>query len=313
MAPGQQVEIHGVPLSDIVEHFDLEVVSDGGVELAARMITTAQVNRPGLQWAGYSEHFPTDRIQLIGRAELGYMMTLSEETGWTRLEQYAQMGMPAVILARNLHFDPRGIEMSLDYGIPVLRTPMPTSDFASQLNWFLAMELAPRVVLHAGLVDVAGEGVLILGRSGIGKSETALELIRRGHRLIADDTVEVRRPSEHDLIGRAPGRMRYFMEIKGIGIVNLRLLYGIGSVKANADLSMVVALEHLVPDRDFSKEPDRTEILGVTLPLVTIPVRPGRNTAVLIETAAMDIRARRLAHHGGDRSDVRLHMLESLE
>ena len=215
-------------------------------------------------------------------------------------------------MARGLPVVQRGIDMAQEYQIPILRTTAQTTDFASQVNWFLAMELAPRVILHAGLIDVAGEGVLILGRSGIGKSEAALELIRRGHRLIADDTVEVRRPSEHELIGRAPDRMRYFMEIKGIGIVNLRLLYGIGSVKANADLSIVVSLEHLTPDRDFSKEPDRTEILGVTLPLVTIPVRPGRNTAVLIETAAMDIRARRLAHHGGDRSDARLHMLESL-
>ena len=150
---------------------------------------------------------------------------------------------------------------------------------------------------------MAGEGVLILGRSGVGKSETALELIRRGHRLVADDTVEIRRPSDRDLVGRAPGRVRHFMEVKGIGIVNLRLMYGIGSVKATSELSLVVALEMLDPERDYSLAPDRMELLGVELPMVTIPVRPGRNTAILIETAAMDQRARRLLRP--DRDDPR--------
>jgi HPr kinase/phosphorylase len=284
----------GVPLAVVVDHFALEVLTDAGEDLATRLVTTARVNRPGLQWAGYSEDFPTSRIQLIGRSELGYLLSLPGEVRFARLEQYAQLGMPAVIVARDLDFDPRALEIAEAYGIPVLRTPKPTTEFAAELQWYLSLELAPRQVMHAGLVDVAGEGVLILGAPGIGKSETALELIRRGHRLIADDTVEVRRPTEHDLIGRAPGRVRSFMEIKGIGIVNLRLMYGIGSVKATADVSMVVSLQLEESDRDFSLEPDRMDILGVTVPLVTIPVRPGRNVAVLIETAAMDMRARRM-------------------
>jgi HPr kinase/phosphorylase len=321
MAPGAparpstaQSATSGVAVSRLVRRFNLEVVTDAGLDLDTQLVTSAKVNRPGLQWAGYSEHFPTERVQVIGRSEIGYLFSLPEQVRLSRLEQYAQLGMPVVIITRNVRLTTAVVDLALAYGIPVLRTPLSTSELVSSLEWFLAMELAPRAVLHAGLVDVAGEGVLILGRSGIGKSETALELIRRGHRLIADDTVEVRRPTEHDLIGLAPDRMRYFMEVKGIGIVNLRLMYGVGAVKSTGDLSLVVSLERMDPERDYSQEPDSMEILGVALPLVTIPVRPGRNSAVLIETAAMDIRARRLQRSTGieERSDVRADLLEGL-
>ena len=288
----------GVPLSALVERFDLEVLTDAGRDLREVQVRTAKVNRPGLQWAGYSEHFPTDRIQVIGQAEMGYLLSLSEQVRFARLEQYAQLGMPAVIMARGMEFDLRALDLADAYGIPVLRTPMATTDLAAELRWYLALELAPRVLMHAGLVDVAGEGVLIIGEPGIGKSETALELIRRGHRLVADDTVEIRRPAEHELVGRAPGRVASFMEIKGIGIVNLRLMYGIGSVKATGDVSVVVSLVRLEQVSDSGPEPARMDILGVDLPLVVIPVRPGRNTAVLIETAAMDVRAGRMLRPG---------------
>lgn len=284
----------GVPLGRIVEHFALEVITDAGVDMGARMVTTADLNRPGLQWAGYSEQFPSAQIQIVGRAEVGYLLTLPEPERFERLAQFARVGVPAAILTNDLPITDGTVALANEFAIPVLRTPQATTEFAAQLNWFLALELAPREVLHAGLLDVAGEGVLILGRSGIGKSETALELVRRGHRLVADDTVEVRRPSDRDLVGRAPGLVRHFMEIKGIGIVNLRLMFGIGSVKATSEIGLVVSLEPLDPERDYSQEPDRMEILGVTLPLVTIPVRPGRNTAILIETAAMEQRAHRL-------------------
>ena len=286
--------LRGVPLADIVAHFSLEVVTDAGVDLAGRLVTTPDLNRPGLQWAGYSEQFPSSQVQIVGRAEVGYLLTLPEDERWERLAQFARVGVPAAILTNDLPATDGSVALSERYGIPLLRTSQATTEFASQLTWFLALELAPREVLHAGLLDVAGEGVLILGRSGIGKSETALELVRRGHRLVADDTVEVRRPSDRDLVGRAPGLVRHFMEIKGIGIVNLRLMFGIGSVKATSEISLVVSLEPLDPERDYSLEPDRMEILGVQLPLVTIPVRPGRNTAILIETAAMEQRAHRL-------------------
>ncbi|MGB7983233.1 MAG: HPr(Ser) kinase/phosphatase [Candidatus Nanopelagicales bacterium] len=292
--------MRAVPLAEVIEHFRLEVMSDAGVDLSTRMVTTADLNRPGLQWAGYSEQFPGAQIQIVGRAEIGFLLSLSEAERWERLAQFARLGVPAAIMTHGLPVTDAALRLAVEYRTPLLRTSLPTTEFAAQLSWFLALGLAPREVLHAGLVDVAGEGVLILGRSGIGKSETALELIRRGHRLVADDTVEVRRPSDRDLLGRAPGRVRHFMEIKGIGIVNLRLMYGVGSVKATSELTMVVALEPFDPARDYALTPDRMEILGVALPLVTIPVLPGRNAAVLVETAAMDQRARRLLRPDAD-------------
>jgi len=317
MSPhGPEMTPTGVALSAIVTHLQLEVVTDAGVDLTRRMITTAQINRPGLQWAEYSDDFPSTAIQVIGEAELVQLGALPEDVLYDRLEQYAQLGAPGVVLTHDHQVDDRLVELAQRYATPILRSPLSTAEVMSALSWFLSLALAPRAILHAGLVDVAGEGVLILGPSGIGKSETALELIRRGHRLIADDTVEVRRPSEHDLIGRAPGRMRYLMEVKGIGIVNLRMMYGVGSVKAAADISMVVSLEREDPDREQSFPPGTTEILDVTLPLVTIPVRPGRNTAILIETAAMNIRAQRLLRPRGDvnsRPDARVELLERLD
>jgi HPr kinase/phosphorylase len=286
--------MRGVTLAAIVEHFSLEVVTNAGVDLSARKVSSAELNRPGLQWAGYEDFFPATQIQVIGRAEIGYLLSLPEEQRRNRLAQFGEQGVPAAVLTHDLAISGWAITLAEEFGVPLLRTTLSTTEFAAQLAWFLALELAPRRVLHAGLVDVAGEGVLILGRSGIGKSETALELVRRGHRLVADDTVEVRRPSDRDLVGRAPGRVRHFMEIKGIGIVNLRLMFGVGSVKATSEISMVVNLQPLDPEHDYSTEPDRMELLGVELPMVTIPVRPGRNAAILIETAAMDQRAHRL-------------------
>ncbi len=296
--------MRAVALSEVIEHFGLEVITDGGVDLSARMVTTADLNRPGLQWAGYSDHFPRAQIQVIGRAEGGFLLSLSEAARFERLAQFARLGVPAAIVTHGLSVTPDAPELADEYHTPLLRTSLATTEFAAQLSWFLALGLAPREVLHAGLVDVAGEGVLILGRSGIGKSETALELIRRGHRLVADDTVEVRRPSDRDLLGRAPGRVRHFMEIKGIGIVNLRLMYGVGSVKATSEITLVVALEPFDPDRDYKQAPDRMEILDVEVPLVTIPVLPGRNAAVLIETAALQLRARRFLGPSTDAPSV---------
>lgn len=283
-----------VSLAQVVDHFSLEVLTTAGVDLEARKVSTADLNRPGLQWAGYVEHFPRSQIQIIGRAEMGYLLSLPEAERIGRLALFARHRVPASILTNDLQIPDEALRVAEEAGIPVFRTSQPTTDFAAQLAWFLALELAPRRIMHAGLLDVAGEGVLILGESGIGKSETALELVRRGHRLVADDTVEVRRPSDRDLVGRAPGLVRHFMEVKGIGIVNLRHMFGVGSVKATSDISMVVSLQRLDPAHDYSLEPDRMEILGVELPMVTIPVRPGRNASLLIETAAMDQRAHRL-------------------
>ena len=246
----------GVPVSAVVEHFDAEVVTTAGVDLTTRTIGSARLNRPGREWNDLSGHVPRKRAVLIGAQEWHYYRELSEEDRLHQLRRMGELGVPVIIVARNLPIEPRAIDIADEVGLPVLRTPLATGDFAADLNWLLLLELAPRALMHAGLVDVLGEGVLILGRSGIGKSETALELIRRGHTLIADDTVELRRPTEHELIGRAPGRMRHFMEVKGIGIVNLRTMYGIGAVRSSGDVVMVVSL---VPeDSWWSSRPART-------------------------------------------------------
>lgn len=303
-------ELRGVPLSAIIARFNLEVVTDGGVDLTAPTILSAGLNRPGLQWAGYADHFPSARIQVIGSTEINYLASLPEDERWALLGSSFQKGVPAVILTRGMPVHERALRLAQENGVPVLRTPSASTDFSIGLYGYLALELAPRTLLHAGLVDVAGEGVLILGPSGIGKSETALELIRRGHRLIADDTVEARRPSEHELMGRAPGLMRHFMEIKGIGIVNLRTMYGVGSVKASGSISMAVSLERqgTGPSADQTGSAadsgadameltaglETTSILGVKVPLLRIPVHPSRSTAILIESGAMAMRASRL-------------------
>lgn len=285
-------------LAAIVAHFGLEVISTGGADLDWRRVTTADLNRPGLQWAGYTDHFSRARLQVIGRAEAGYILGLPEEERRRRLEGYCAMGFPAAIFTQGLRVPEWAVDIAESFGIPVFGTEVATLDFIANLNAYLALELAPRTLMHAGLVDVFGAGVLILGRSGIGKSETALELIRRGHRMVADDTVEIRRPSDRELIGRAPLLMRHFMEIKGIGIVNLRRMFGIGAVKASGGIDLVVALEQWDPDHSYpevdalSRAESRIDILGVEVPVLTIPVQPGRNTAVLIESAAVTYRAR---------------------
>jgi HPr kinase/phosphorylase len=284
----------GVPVAAVVEHFAVEVVTSAGTDLAKRLIGSPRLTRPGGEWTDDRGRFPANQAVLCGAVEWSYVETLGpqERAGW--LHRLAELGVPVVIVARGFSVDPSDVEVAGRAGLPVLRTAHTTEDFAGDLNWFLQLELAPRTLMHAGLVDVLGEGVLILGRSGIGKSETALELIRRGHQLIADDTVELRRPTEHELIGRAPARMRHFMEVKGIGIVNLRTMYGIGAVRSSGDVVMAVSLVPEDPTLGFTTGPDRMEVLGVDLPLVTIPLRPGRNAAVLIEAAATMLRARRL-------------------
>ena len=292
----------GVTVAEVVEHFALEVVSDAGEDLNLPTIVHARPNRPGRLWTDLTGHQPEGRLLVSGAAEWGALHVLGQEDRLRRVQRLGELEVPAVILANGLPLEPSTLAALEAHHVPVLRTSVSTGDFVGDLIWYLQLELAPRAILHAGLVDVNGEGVLILGRSGIGKSECALELIRRGHRLIADDTVEVRRPTEHELIGRAPGRMRHFMEVKGIGIVNLRTMYGIGAVKSSGDVEMAV---FLVPDDgtdEFTRGPDTMDLLGVDLPLVTIPLRPGRNAAVLVEAAATTLRARALTGRGGDRT-----------
>ncbi len=282
-------------LTQIVEVLGLMPVAGGDVDLSSRRITSSEINRPGLQLAGYTDHFAAQRLQLIGWTETAYLAGLEPAVRARRLDDYFALGFPALVVARGLYVMPDMVDAADRHDIPVFVTGLMTSDFAGRLNWLLIHALAPRAQIAAALVDVYGEGVLILGTAGIGKSETALELVRRGHRLIADGGVEVLRISDDHLRGRCPDGGRPLIRLPGIGAVDVEELFGTGSAKPDAAISLVVDLEL----RDFAKEYERvgiddlqTGVFGVPVARVTIPVQPGRNLAVIIEVAALDHRQR---------------------
>jgi HPr kinase/phosphorylase len=291
---------YSVPLSRIVELLGLMRVAGGHVDLSTIPVTTSEVNRPGLQLTGYTEHFNSDRLQIIGWTETAYLSGLDADIRAQRLDDYFALGFPALIVARGLHVMPDMVAAADRHHVPVFATDVITSAFAGGLNWRLVHALAPREVIEAGLVDVSGEGVLVFGREGIGASETVLELVRRGHRLVCDDRVEVRRISEDHLRGRPPEGQRHMIDIPGVGPVDIEELYGVGAIMPDARVSLVVELEPRDPDKQYERvglEDTLGEVFGVRLAHVTIPVQPGRNLAVIIEAAALNHRMRALGYN----------------
>ena len=298
--PGDPVSEHAVPLLDIVSRMGMWRVAGGHVDLSRIDVTTFEVNRPGLQLTGYTEHFNSDRLQIIGWTETAYLSGLDAVTRAARLDAYFALGFPALIVARGLHVMPDMVDAADRHDVPVFATASLTSQFAGALTWILLHELAPRTVIHAGLVDVYGEGILIFGEKGIGASEAVLELIRRGHRLIADEYVEVRRISDNHLVGRAPGDKGHVIDIPGVGDVDVEELFGIGAIKPDARVSLAVLLEHRDPDKEYERVgiADQTqEVFGLDITRVTIPVQPGRNLAVIIEAAALNHRIRGMGYN----------------
>ncbi|HHU13346.1 MAG TPA: HPr(Ser) kinase/phosphatase [Clostridiaceae bacterium] len=291
--------MNSVKLSEIVSEFSLEVIRDFG-KLDFTEITVADVTRPGLQLTGNFEHFGPDRIQVIGNMETAYLSSLSESERRMRISQLFATGIPCIVLTR--HHEPSALLLQCadKYRIPVLLTSDATSSFTSSLVKYLNVELAPRISMHGVLIEVYGEGILMLGESGVGKSETALEIVKRGHRLIADDLVEVRRVSEATLLGRAPEIIRHLIEIRGLGILDVKELYGVSSVKMQENIHFVINLElwdeKKVYDRLGLKE-EVTTILGINVPSITIPVRPGRNLAVIVEVAAINFRQKSMGYN----------------
>jgi HPr kinase/phosphorylase len=264
------------------------------------LISSNDLNRPGLQLAGYYDYFYSDRIQILGRTEVGYLNSLDKELLAERIERFVSSRPPAIILCRNLEIIPELRECCVKYEVPLLKTQEPTSSFMAALIAFLNVQLAPRITRHGVFVEVYGEGILLIGDSGVGKSETAVELIKRGHRLIADDAVEIRRVSSKTLVGTAPENIRHFIELRGIGIVNARRIFGMGSVKITEKIDMVIQLEHWDTSKKYDRmgfENEFIEILNIRLPLVTIPVKPGRNLAVIIEVAAMNNRQKKMGYN----------------
>ncbi len=287
------------PLKNLLDEFKLEVLymPENGENAT---ISNNDTNRPGLQFAGFYEYFDNKRIQVMGKMEYAYLSGLESEVRKKRIEDLLSYRFPALIITRGLDAFPEMMEVAPNYGIPILRSEDSTSVFIAKLLAFLSLQLAPRITRHGVLIEVYGEGMLILGESGVGKSETAIELVKRGHRLIADDAVEIRKASNITLVGSSPDNIRHFLELRGIGIINARQLFGIGAVKTSEKIDMVVEMELWNPEKTYDRMGVDTHymtILGVKVPLLNIPVKPGRNLAVILEVAAMNNRQKKMGYN----------------
>ena len=264
------------------------------------LISSNDTNRPGLQFAGFYEYFDNKRVQVMGKMETSYLTGLEPEVRRKRIEDFLSYRFPALIITRSQEVFPEMLELAPNYEVPIFRTDESTSVFIAKLMAFLQLELAPRITRHGVLIEIYGEGVMIMGESGVGKSETAVELVKRGHRLIADDAVEIRKASNITLVGSSPDNIRHFLELRGIGIVNARQLFGIGSVKMSEKIDMVVEMELWNPEKTYDRMGVDTHymtILGVKVPLLNIPVKPGRNLAVILEVAAMNNRQKKMGYN----------------
>lgn len=288
-----------IKVSDLVGVFHLEVVC--GEEGLRRSITVADLHRPGLEMAGYFNFHPRERVHILGRTEITFYLSLSEEEQRRRAELLTSPDeMPCIVVTRGQEVPPMLIEEAQKRNLPILRSKMQTTILLSRITGYLEKRLAPSMTIHGVLVDVYGVGMLITGSSGIGKSETALELVKRGHRLVADDAVEIRQTEDRVLTGTAPELIRHLLEIRGVGIINMMTLFGAGAIRSMKKISVVVLLENWQPDKQYDRlglDEEMTQIIDTHLPLVTIPVRPGRNIAVIIEVAAMNYRLKQMGYN----------------
>ncbi len=296
-----------VSFQAIIDEFHLEVIYMP--EGKSVKITRTDLNRPGLALAGFFECFDHNRIQLIGNAEHQYLASLSKKERFYKMEQLAVHHPPAIIVTTGLSVFDEILEAAKKYGIALARTQEKTSAFQAALIASLNISLAPRITRHGVLVEVYGEGILILGESGVGKSETAIELVKRGHRLIADDAVEIKRVSAKTLVGTAPEIIRHFVELRGIGIVDVRRIFGMGAVKDSEKIDMIIKLEPWNQDKIYDRmglETETTDILGIQIVTTTIPVRPGRNLAIILEIAAMNNRQRKMGYNTAEEFNKRV-------
>lgn len=297
-----------VTLKEVVDDFKLTVLCCSE-RLDEIKVYTPDMNRPGLALAGYVHDFSSDRIQLMGNVEMSYLRDLSMQTRKRKLETLFAFKFPCLILCRGLKPFPGMIEIARKHGVPVLSAGGVTTEVYSNINRYLMVRLAPRESVHGCLIEVYGEGVLIMGNSGVGKSEAALELVKRGHRLVADDLVEIRRVSDTTLVGSAPEIIRHLIEIRGIGFIDVRRLYGVGSVKITENIQLIINLEPWIEGKEYERvgvEDHFTELLGIEVPSVTIPVQPGRNLAVIMEVAAMENRQRRMGYNSAQELNRRV-------
>lgn len=288
-----------VSLEKIIERFKLENLTPE-LDITSVKITQPDINRPALQLAGYFEHYEATRLQIIGFVEYTYMDSMSDERKEEIYNELLSCPIPVIVFCRELQPDPLFLKIALEKKIPLLMTKQATSAFTAEIIRWLNVQLAPCISVHGVLVDVYGEGVLITGESGIGKSEAALELIKRGHRLVTDDVVEIRRVSEDTLVGSAPEITKHFIELRGIGIVDVKTLFGVSSVKDTSQIDLVIRLEDWDKDKEYDRlglEEEYTEYLGNKLVCHSIPIRPGRNLAIICESAAVNHRQKKMGYN----------------
>ena len=291
--------MQSVNLSKIIEKMELQTLTPD-IDVSDIQVTQTDINRPALQLTGFFEHFPTDRVQVIGFVEYTYLQRLDIERKKDIYEQILSTKIPCIIFCRDLRPDEEILDAANRHGVPVLVTAKTTSAFMAEIIRWLNVELAPCISIHGVLVDVYGEGVLIMGESGIGKSEAALELIKRGHRLVSDDVVEIHKVSDVSLVGSAPDITRHFIELRGIGIVDVKTLFGVQSVKETSNIDMVIKLEDWNREKEYDRlglEEQYTEFLGNKVVCHSIPIRPGRNLAVIVESAAVNHRQKKMGYN----------------
>ncbi len=290
---------NSVALSKVVDKMKLENLTPE-IDISGKKVITTEVNRPALQLTGFFDHFESERVQIIGYVEYTYLQYLTREQRLSVYEKLLSYKIPCLIYTTLTTPDPDMIELAKKYEVPIFITKKATSAFMAELIRWLNVELAPCISIHGVLVDVYGEGILIMGESGIGKSEAALELIKRGHRLITDDVVEIRKVSDDTLIGTAPDITRHFIELRGIGIIDVKTLFGVESVKNTGNIDLVIKLEEWDRDKEYDRlglEEEYTEFLGNKVVCHSLPIRPGRNLAVIVESAAVNHRQKKMGYN----------------
>lgn len=289
----------GVKLSEIVEKMNLKNLTPD-VELIGREVNVPDINRPALQLTGFFDHFDSDRVQMIGYVEYAYLETLSEERKLQIYDELLMHKVPCIVFSRDMQPDDVFLKKAVQHEVPIFTTSKSTSSFMGEIIRWLNVKLAPCISIHGVLVDVYGVGVLIMGESGIGKSEAALELIKRGHRLVTDDVVEIRKVSDDTLVGAAPDITRHFIELRGIGIVDVKSMFGVQSVRETQNIDLVITLEDWNREKEYDRlglEENYTEFLGNRVVCHSIPIRPGRNLAIIVESAAVNHRQKQMGYN----------------
>ncbi len=302
----EMAELYSVSLGDLITEFNLQTLYMPDHEIR---IDCMDVNRPGLCLAGFFDHFEPRRIEIIGNVESLYIRSLPIEKQKESIDLFLSHSPRAVVVTRNLPVEDWFVNLAAKYDIPLLHSSLSTSEFMAALISSLCVSLAPRITRHGVLVEIYGEGVMLTGDSGIGKSETAIELVKRGHRLIADDAVEIKKVSAKTLVGSAPELIRHYIELRGIGIVDVRRLFGMGAVKMTEKIDLIVALEPWDSEKDYDRfglETECEDVMGIMVPKLTIPVKPGRNLAIILEIAAMNHRQKKMGYNTAEEFNKRL-------